>query len=136
MLWPICLTPIRYISGKSRSVISGKKKFKIYFSVIDDVIHDQYFMTSNEINHLTSSLWDIKWWKYLLPKIWANVLFEKKTPEQFLCWFNTDRCNNFYQPIINQFLIIPQTLLLKFEKMTLLDVPKTRFFPRFTDRGQ
>ena len=39
------LTPIRYISGISGSVISGKKS-KIYFSVLDDVIHDRYFMTS------------------------------------------------------------------------------------------
>ena len=41
---------------------------------------------------------------------------------------NTDRCVKLNQPIRNQSLIIPHTLLLKFEKMTLLDVPKIRFF--------
>ena len=41
------LTPIWYISGISRSVISEKKS-KIYFLISDDVIHGRVFMKSHK----------------------------------------------------------------------------------------
>ena len=87
------LTPIRYISGISRSVISGKKIQNLLFSpwwrhtgpIFYDVICIHYYISypnyrSHELNHVTSSVLDITWWTGLLKKIRENPSFLQKYP--------------------------------------------------------
>ena len=116
--------PICYISGISRSVISGKNIENLFFwSLMTSYKTDNLWrhgilkftavnIALHDTNHVTSSVWDITWWKSLHPKNgnWASVIFGKKIQKTFVRWTYTDRCVDSYQSIRNQFLIIVKNL--------------------------
>ena len=129
----------RHLWKKSKILLFSpwwRHTWPIFYDVICILYCTSYpNYTPHGINRVTSSVWDITWWKSLLPKNgnWSSVIFGKKSRRLFLCWINTDLCIHCHRSIRNHFLILLRNLLLwsqryEWTRYTGLLKKGTRFF--------